>query len=194
MVGGQERVDPQVYEIESGHFTTIDSFEWSDAFIVNFRRGADQPWQAPSADLGGWHKDGSYFRHFLDSREQALLTVLLWSDVAPRGGGTSRLHQFLDAPVITAVVGLRRVGKSVLLRQFAASLREQRQVVYIDKESLEFDQVRSAQDLVDLVEATTQRERPRVVIVDEVQQNLRLGTRSGVAERPAAHPGGDLRL
>ena len=82
----------------------------------------------------------------------------------------SRLHQFLDAPVITAVVGLRRVGKSVLLRQFAASLREQRQVVYIDKESLEFDQVRSAQDLVDLVEATTQRERPRVVIVDEVQQ------------------------
>ena len=40
-----------------------------------------------------------------------------------------RLHRFLDAPVITAVVGLRRVGKSVLLRQFAESLREQRQVV-----------------------------------------------------------------
>ena len=40
------------------------------------------------AAVGGWHKDGSYFRHFLDSREQALLVVLLWSDVAPRGGGT----------------------------------------------------------------------------------------------------------
>ena len=76
VVGGEERIDPQVYEIESGHFTTIDSFEWSDAFIVNFRRGADRPWQAPCAAAGGWHKDGSYFRHFLDSREQALLIVL----------------------------------------------------------------------------------------------------------------------
>ena len=82
----------------------------------------------------------------------------------------TRLRQFLDAPVITAVTGLRRVGKSVLLRQFAASLRHERQVVYVDMESLEFDQVRSARDLVDLVEATTQREQPRVVIVDEVQE------------------------
>ncbi|MDE0220986.1 MAG: AAA family ATPase, partial [Spirochaetaceae bacterium] len=82
----------------------------------------------------------------------------------------SRLHRFLNAPVITAVVGLRRVGKSVLLRQFAESLREQRQVVYVDMESLEFDHVRSARDLFDLVEATTRRDRERVVIVDEVQQ------------------------
>ena len=84
----------------------------------------------------------------------------------------ARLHQFLDAPVITAVVGLRRVGKSVLLRQFAASLRGERQVVYVDLESLEFDQVRSARDLTDLVEDATRPDQPRVVIVDEVQQVL----------------------
>ena len=82
----------------------------------------------------------------------------------------ARLHRFLDAPVITAVVGLRRVGKSVLLRQFAESLREQRQVVYVDRESLEFDHVRSARDLFDLVDASTRHDRDRVVIVDEVQQ------------------------
>ena len=82
----------------------------------------------------------------------------------------TRLRQFLDTPVITAVTGLRRVGKSVLLRQFAASLRDERQVVYVDMESLDFDQVRSARDLVDLVEATTQRDQPRVVIVDEAQE------------------------
>ena len=81
-----------------------------------------------------------------------------------------RLRQFLDAPVITAVVGLRRVGKSVLLRQFAASLRGERQVVYVDMESLEFDHVRSARDLTDLVDGATRRGEPRVVIVDEVQQ------------------------
>ena len=82
----------------------------------------------------------------------------------------ARLRQFLDAPVITAVVGLRRVGKSVLLRQFAASLRGERQVVYVDLESIEFDQVRSARDLTDLVEDATRPDQPRVVIVDEVQQ------------------------
>ncbi|MXZ71312.1 MAG: ATP-binding protein [Acidobacteria bacterium] len=81
-----------------------------------------------------------------------------------------RLRQFLDAPVITAVTGIRRAGKSVLLRQFADSLRNDRQVAYVDKESLEFEPVRTARDLVDRVNSTTRREEPRVVIVDEVQE------------------------
>ena len=81
-----------------------------------------------------------------------------------------RLRQFLDAPVITAVTGIRRAGKSVLLRQFAESLKNERQVVYVDKESLDFDEVRTARDLVDRVSSTTRRNEPRVVIVDEVQQ------------------------
>ena len=81
-----------------------------------------------------------------------------------------RLRQFLDAPVIAAVSGIRRVGKSVLLRQFAASLRGERQVVYVDKESFAFESVRTARDLIDHVESTTRRGEPRVVIVDEVQQ------------------------
>jgi hypothetical protein len=88
VVGGADRIEDKVMEIESRHFTTIDSREWSDAFIVNFRRGADQPWSPPAPESGGWHKDGSFFRHFLDSREQALLTVVYWSDVVHQGGGT----------------------------------------------------------------------------------------------------------
>ncbi len=88
VAGGEDRIDTRVMEIESQHFTTIDSTEWSDAFIVNFRRGADQPWMEPSPEAGGWHKDGSFFRHFLDSREQALLTIVYWSDVGHKGGGT----------------------------------------------------------------------------------------------------------
>ena len=89
VAGGEERIETRVLGLPpAGHFTSINSFEWSDAFIVNFRRGADKPWEPPSARVTGWHKDGSYFRHFLDSREQSLLTIVLWSDVAPRGGGT----------------------------------------------------------------------------------------------------------
>ena len=89
VVGGEERLETQTMEVPpTGHFTSINSFIWSDAFIVNFHRGADQPWQPPSPQVTGWHKDGSYFRHFLDSREQALLTVVLWSDMRHQGGGT----------------------------------------------------------------------------------------------------------
>jgi hypothetical protein len=88
VVGGEERLETQVMGKPLGHFSSVDSFSWSDAFIVNFRKGAGEAWQPPSAAITGWHKDGSYFKHFLDSREQALLTVVLWSDMRHQGGGT----------------------------------------------------------------------------------------------------------
>ena len=89
VIGGEDRLEPQVMKLaSSGHFTSINSFLWSDAFIVNFHRGIDQPWQPPSPQVKGWHKDGSYFRHFIDSREQALLPIVLWSDMLHQGGAT----------------------------------------------------------------------------------------------------------
>jgi hypothetical protein len=63
-------------------------WRWGDSFIANLGVGADQPWQPPSPAVGGWHKDGDFFRHFLDSPEQALLTFVLWTDMVPKGGGT----------------------------------------------------------------------------------------------------------
>lgn len=87
VVGGEERIEPAVLGVE-GHYSSINSFEWSDAFVVNLRHGRGETWCPPSADVEGWHQDGNYFRHFLNSREQALLTILLWSDVAHQGGGT----------------------------------------------------------------------------------------------------------
>jgi hypothetical protein len=89
VAGGEDRIETRTIKLPaSGHFTDIRCHEWSDAFIVNFSRGAGEPWAPPSAAVKGWHKDGSYFRHFLDSREQSLLTIVPWSDVHPRGGGT----------------------------------------------------------------------------------------------------------
>ena len=89
MIGGEDLLETQVMKLNSsGHFSTINSWLWSDAFIINFNRGADQSWQPPSPQVGGWHKDGSYFRHFIDSREQALLPIVLWSDMVHQGGAT----------------------------------------------------------------------------------------------------------
>lgn len=71
-----------------GGHERITTPQWSDAFIINFKIGIDEPWADPSPNTKGWHKDGDFFRHFLDSPEQGLLTIVIWQDVASRGGAT----------------------------------------------------------------------------------------------------------
>lgn len=63
-------------------------FGWGDGFIVNLHEGSDRPWADASSTSPGFHKDGDFFRHFLDSPEQGLLTLVLWSDVEHQGGAT----------------------------------------------------------------------------------------------------------
>ena len=74
LVGGEERVE--------------QPWLWGDGFIANLGVGDDRPWQPPSPAVGGWHKDGDFFRHFLDSPEQGLLTIAAWTDMLHKGGGT----------------------------------------------------------------------------------------------------------
>jgi hypothetical protein len=65
---------------------------WGDGFIINFGREREHEWSPPSRVIRSWqvwHKDGDFFRHFLDSPEQGLLVVALFSDIAERGGATS---------------------------------------------------------------------------------------------------------
>ena len=66
----------------------VRPWRWGDSFIANLGVGADRPWEPPSAAVSGWHKDGDFFRHFLDSPEQGLLVFVIWSDIEPQGGGT----------------------------------------------------------------------------------------------------------
>ncbi len=75
LCGGEERVEP--------------SNSWGDGFIVNLGTPNDhETWVPPSPTSGGWHADGDFFKHFLDSPEQGLLTIVLWSGVVPTGGAT----------------------------------------------------------------------------------------------------------
>lgn len=61
---------------------TSDGWGW---WPVNFSVGADRPWDVPTEN---WHWDGQQFRHFVDSPDQGLLLLCVFSDVAPQGGGT----------------------------------------------------------------------------------------------------------
>lgn len=74
LLGGADRVVP--------------NWHWGDHFIVNLGERHDEPWRPASPEVPGWHKDGDFFRHFLDSPEQGLLTVVLWTDVVHQGGPT----------------------------------------------------------------------------------------------------------
>jgi hypothetical protein len=74
LLGGEDRIE--------------QPYTWGNGFIANLGIGADRPWEPPSAASPDWHKDGDFFRHFLDSPEQGLLTIVLWSDIEERGGGT----------------------------------------------------------------------------------------------------------
>jgi hypothetical protein len=60
-----------------------------DNLIFNFRND-DAPWEPSDwrASGAGYHKDGDWFRHFLDSPEQGLLGVVFWRDVAADQGAT----------------------------------------------------------------------------------------------------------
>ncbi|KAH9925369.1 uncharacterized protein BXZ73DRAFT_91104 [Epithele typhae] len=84
LLGGEDRIDPA-------------ASAWGDSFIVNLGVPASAPPGAASAfgstdptpaHLANWHVDGDFFVHFLDSPEQALLVVPLFSDVRPDGGAT----------------------------------------------------------------------------------------------------------
>jgi hypothetical protein len=61
-----------------------------DNLIVNLP-DPDEQWWSPSdweSPAAGWHKDGDWFRHFLDSPEQALLVIVFWRDVTADQGAT----------------------------------------------------------------------------------------------------------
>jgi hypothetical protein len=83
---------PQAYaaacQLLGGEDRIQGSVGWSDHFIVNLGERADQPWEPAGPSVPGWHKDGDFFRHYLDSPEQGLLTIVLWTDVVHQGGPT----------------------------------------------------------------------------------------------------------
>ncbi|KAJ5489211.1 hypothetical protein N7539_004101 [Penicillium diatomitis] len=75
LLGGEDRV-------------AVDSAVWNDAFIVNLGTPESEGNWTPAAELDNWHVDGDFFIHFLDSPEQGLLVIPLFSDIQEHAGGT----------------------------------------------------------------------------------------------------------
>ncbi len=85
---------------------------------------------------------------------------------------TEWLDQFAFKPVIKVITGMRRVGKSTLLRLQAEAIRArepQVPLLAIDKESMDWDHVRTGEDLHRLAKAEFGG-RSGVLMLDEVQE------------------------
>ena len=62
--------------------------EWNDGLIVNLGTPQGDGSDIRPQDLPGWHVDGDFFVHYLDSPEQGLLVIPLFTDIQEGGGGT----------------------------------------------------------------------------------------------------------
>ncbi|MBU8910460.1 MAG: ATP-binding protein [Desulfobacterales bacterium] len=75
--------------------------------------------------------------------------------------------------VIKVLTGQRRVGKSYLLKQimeiFEAS-DQNTNIIYIDKEKLEFDSIRDYRDLYTYITEKSDKNCSNIVMIDEVQE------------------------
>ena len=77
LVGGSQRVDAE-----------SEVSKWKDSFIVNLGTPAKHHKLVKPQELDNWHVDGDFFVHFLDSPEQGLLVIPLFTDIKSGGGGT----------------------------------------------------------------------------------------------------------
>jgi len=75
LLGGEDRV-------------AKESAIWNDGLIVNLGTPEFEGKFPPPQDLPGWHVDGDFFVHFLDSKEQGLLVIPLFTDIKEHAGGT----------------------------------------------------------------------------------------------------------
>lgn len=87
-----------------------------------------------------------------------------------------KIKPYIDKPVIKIITGSRRSGKSYFLRQIIAELKKRKikssQIIYIDKEDIEFDDIRDYKDLNEYI-------KPKIIncsgeqvylLIDEVQE------------------------
>ncbi len=86
-----------------------------------------------------------------------------------------KIAPFVGKPVVKVITGMRRVGKSCFLKLMIDEFHEQginkENILYIDKESLDFDFIKNYNDLHDYVKsALSDVKGMKYLFVDEIQE------------------------
>lgn len=84
----------------------------------------------------------------------------------------NKIKSYIDKPLIKIITGMRRSGKSYFLNSLMEELRlrEEHNLIYINKESLEFEFIGSYQELYSYVKEHIQEGRKNYLFIDEVQE------------------------
>lgn len=93
-------------------------------------------------------------------------------DIIVRKTYLSHIISHLNRGMMIILVGQRRVGKSFMLRQLRGWLEENHRganVVYVNKELMEFDSITDARGLYDYVAPKFASEGDNYLLIDEVQ-------------------------
>ncbi|GHV09467.1 ATPase [Bacteroidia bacterium] len=105
------------------------------------------------------------------------------NNVKKRESYLAQIQPFMNKSLVKVLTGPRRVGKSYLLFQLMELILQNEKnanIIYIDKEDLTFDAVRSYKDLNDYVLAHSDSNRKNYIFIDEIQEieDFRLAIRS----------------
>lgn len=83
-----------------------------------------------------------------------------------------RLKALQDTPDIKIITGVRRSGKSILMREYIECLKKQEKacnIIYIDFMDLAYEHLKEYHALYNYIESAYQKEQNNYVFIDEVQ-------------------------
>jgi predicted AAA+ superfamily ATPase len=92
-----------------------------------------------------------------------------------RSSYLEKIKPFIDKPVIKVLTGIRRSGKSTLLKMIIQELKskgvQDNQIIYINKDSLEFEFIQTYLQLYEYVKGKFPSEKTSIYLfVDEIQE------------------------
>lgn len=100
-----------------------------------------------------------------------------------RNSYINRIKPFMRTPIVKVMVGHRRVGKSYILYQLVELLLSENKsanIIYINKEDVEFVDIVSYKELHKYISERLRKEEKNYIFIDEIQeiQDFRIAIRS----------------
>jgi len=81
------------------------------------------------------------------------------------------IHQYLPYKQILAIIGLRRVGKTIMMKQLIHKIQEpQQNICYISFDDIDFQDYRIAEDLINYFLEYSEKNKRRYLFLDEIQK------------------------
>jgi len=85
-----------------------------------------------------------------------------------------RIKGFIDKPLVKVITGIRRSGKSVLLKQVQEHLRElgvsDKNIIYLNFESFQYSEINNAKKLYNYIEERVDKNKRYYLFFDEIQE------------------------